>query len=129
VELVSIATRIPPERICALEEGLLELPPNGSSRVMARALAEAIGADPDEAAARIGGYTEPEDSPRWSRRSRGVVIGVVLVLLSLGGIAWLWKVSSEGGAETAESTEEGVEEPGVVRRPDHLFRLLAEPEG
>jgi hypothetical protein len=127
VELVAIATRIPPERIHALEAGRAELPPNGSSRAMARALAHAIGADPDEAAARIGGYTEPGDVPRWGRVLRRAAIAVAVGLLTLGAGVLIWRATVGGPAE-AESSGEAGEEPGIVHRPDHLFRLLEEPE-
>jgi Tfp pilus assembly protein PilF len=128
VELVSIATRIPPERIDALEAGKAELPPNGASRAIARALASAIGADPDEAAARVGGYNEPSDVPRLGRALRRAAIALAIGLLVLGGAVGIWKLTVGGGA-AAESSEEAGEEPGIVHRPDHLFRLLEEPEG
>ena len=128
VEFVSIRTRIPPERIWALEAGRVELPPDGNSRAMARALADAIGADPDEAAARVGGYPPGGDAASVRPRARRIVAAVALLLLALAGLAGVWKAVSEEPLE-GERRQEGAEESAVVHRPDHLFRLLDEPEG
>jgi hypothetical protein len=128
VEFVSVRTRIPLERIWALEAGRVELPPDGNSRAMARALAEAIGADPDEAAARVGGYPHGGDAAGARRLRRWIAAAVALLLLVLAGLAGIWSAVSVGPV-ASESRAEGVEESPVVHRPDHLFRLLEEPEG
>jgi hypothetical protein len=136
VEFVSLRTRIPPERIWALEAGRAALPPDGNSRAMARALADAIGADPDEAAARVGGYPPGGEVTGARPFRRRIAAAVALSLLALAGLAWVWKEGSEevaGGQDQEQRAEEG-QSPGaaetpVVHRPDHLFRLLKEPEG
>jgi transcriptional regulator with XRE-family HTH domain len=51
---VAARTKLSPERVREIEEGLAALDTDGIGRATARALALAIGADPDEAAAQLG---------------------------------------------------------------------------
>jgi hypothetical protein len=95
---------------------------------MARALADSIGADPDEAAARVGGYLPGGDAAGARPFRRRIAAAVVLSLLALAGLAWIWNAGSEE-ALGGEGQSQGAEEAPVVHRPDHLFRLLKEPEG
>ena len=115
---VAARTKLPVVRLEALEAERLDLGCDGHARAAARALAGAIGADPDEALVRLIGACEP--TPARSRRRRrlpwaGMAVAAALLGLLAGGalglVSWL-DALPEGPA------------PDVVYRPNHLKRLL-----
>ncbi len=116
---VAARTKLPVVRLEALEAERLDLGRDGRARAAARALAGAIGADPDEALARlIGAYQGPP--PARSRRRRrlpwaGVALAAALLgLLAAGGlglVSWL-------------DAPPGEPAPDVIYRPNHLKPLL-----
>jgi hypothetical protein len=116
---VAARTKLPVVRLEALEAERLDLGRDGHARAAARALAGAIGADPDEALVRLIGACQGPSPARRRRRRRvpwaGVAVaGALLGLLAggaLGLAAWL-DAPPEGPA------------PDVVYRPNHLKRLL-----
>ena len=119
VEFVAAITRVPAVRIVALEEGREQLPADGGGRAMARALAQAIGADPREAAARVGATPGPGRSPRPRHRPPSIR-ALALVLLTLGAGLAAWRVASTGGDDPRRAP--------VVHREDHVARLLESEE-
>jgi hypothetical protein len=118
---VAARVKLPPERIRAIEMDAGVLKPDGHGRGIARALASAIGADPEEGVARMGRHPLGEAAgqrTRWVRSflRLGGTLGVALAL-SLG--AWLlgtWLQSGEAPPET--------DSPQLVYRPDYVGRLL-----
>ncbi len=102
-----------PARICALEAGSELLPLDGRGRAMARALAQCIGADPDEAAARVGPI------PSWDEEtvdapSRELVTALALGILGLGLLL---------GASGITAGWTAAEEITIVHRLDHVGAL------
>jgi hypothetical protein len=91
---------------------------------MARSLAAAIGADPEEAAARVGGYVPLAGVEAAVVRRRRTVAALAIGLLALVTIFGIWQ-----GVSTGRLPSEPVDDPTVVHRPDRLGRLLAGPEG
>ncbi len=118
VEFVSAITRIPAGRIVALEEVREQLPADGGGRAMARALAQAIGADPREAAARVGSRPGTSQSSRLRLRPPSIR-ALALVLLTLGAGLAAWRVASTGDDPRSVP---------VVHRKDHVARLLESEE-
>ncbi len=116
IDYVSIATRMDPARICALEAESELLPADGRGRAMARALARCIGADPDEAAARL------RSAPSWDEETveaprRELVAALALGILGLGLIL---------GASRFTAGWTAAEEITLVHRPDHVGALLTD---
>jgi hypothetical protein len=115
---VAARTRIPAERIEAIELGRVELADDAVGRGTARQLACAIGAEPDQALARLGtaGRTAPTRIGEL-RLPRPIFVGGGLVALALIGAllyaGTIW-VERAGSAERA----------GVVYRPDYVDDLL-----
>jgi cytoskeletal protein RodZ len=116
---VAARTKLPPERIRAIELSGAGLKPDGHGRGTTRALARAIGADPEEGVARLvrgapgtagRKRTRWIDSFRLVRSSMGMVLVLGLGALLLG--VWL------RNAETPQ------ESPPLVYRPDYVQRLL-----
>lgn len=118
---VAARTKLSPERVREIEETDAALDTDGIGRATARALAHAIGADPDEAAALLGSASRP----RGARRARfahlqprllgfGRTAGLA-VLLALGvwllGL-WLSRPASDASA------------PPRVYKPDYVDQLL-----
>ncbi len=68
VEFVAARTKLPLERIHALEGDTAPLGSDGRSRALARTLARAIGADPEEASARLPGPVAPPSPEARSGR-------------------------------------------------------------
>jgi cytoskeletal protein RodZ len=115
---VSARTRIAPERIEAIERGSLALGDDALGRGTARQLAHAIGADPEEALARMGGRgvrPEPRAGPHRLRRLL-LWSGSLVALVALGALLWLGALWLRSG-----SAGEGA---GVVYRPDYVDDLL-----
>jgi len=119
VWFVAARTKLPPERVREIETGKDALARDGHGRGTARALARAIGADPEEAAARLAGR-----SPRRARRGRLPwlgdwlrVGGAVGIALSLGLGAWLLALWLGAPVSPEDS-------PALVYRPDYVEQLL-----
>ena len=118
---VAARTKLTPERVREIEESSAPLETDGIGRATARALALAIGADPDEAAAQLG---VPQQLPLrrrqrfpflryWSLRV-GRRAGLALVV-ALG--VWLLALWLSSIAPTASAR------PHVVK-PDYVEKLL-----
>ncbi len=119
VWFVAARTKLAAERIQRLERGELPLPPDGHGRATARALARAIGADPEEAASLL---SRPAARPRPRRRpawlAPAVRVGRSLALVGvLGGTVWLLGLWLEDLQASGDS-------PRTVLRPDYVERLL-----
>lgn len=118
---VAARTKLTPERVREIEEAAAPLEADGIGRATARALALAIGADPDEAAAQLGVPQQPQlvRRPRfpylryWSLRV-GRRAGLALAL-ALG--VWLLGLWLSSMAPTASAR------PHVVK-PDYVEKLL-----
>lgn len=121
VFFVAARTKLSPERVRALEAGAEQLGRGGHERATARALACAIGADPEEAVARLGaasrgaprphreGDWRPHPLARWTRPA------VAALLIASG----LWLL-----AEFLLRSDPPNERPTLVYRPDYVHRLL-----
>jgi hypothetical protein len=120
VHWVAARTKLPVDRVAALERERETLAPDGQGRALARSLALAIGADPLEAAGRLGS-TRRACSPRRPgppvRRIDDLRIAALLALL-LGG--WL-------GIEWCLVRAERAPVPRV-ERTNYLGALLGERE-
>jgi len=117
---VAARTKLSPERVREIEESAA-LDTDGMGRATARALAHAIGADPDEAAAQLGaGERKPfRARQRFSNlplflvnagRTAGLVVMLALGAWLLG--LWLSKASANGSA------------PPRIYKPDYVDQLL-----
>ncbi len=118
---VAARTKLTPERVREIEDSGQTLETDGLGRATARALALAIGADPNEAASLLGERRTVRGarSGRWAwlrgivwtfgrRAGLALLIGAALWLLGL----WLSGEFARGGA------------PTVVYKPDYVERLL-----
>ena len=118
---VAARTKLTPERVREIEDASSALDRDGLGRATARALALAIGADPNEAASLLGERRAVRGTRRahsfwlrglawtWGRR-----VGLLLVLaagLWLLGL-WLSGVFAHDGA------------PTLVYKPDYVEKLL-----
>lgn len=118
---VAARTKLSPERVREIEETGAALETDGIGRATARALAHAIGADPDEAAALLGNVRRPR-GPRRARfahlqplllgfgRTAGLAVLLALGVWLLG--LWLSRPASNGSA------------PPRVYKPDYVDQLL-----
>jgi hypothetical protein len=116
---VAARTKLTPERVREIEESRETLETDGIGRGTARALALAIGADPEEAASRLGERRTVRAARAfgvswlrglvwtWGRRV-GLAIVVALGLWLLG----LWLGGTGGSA------------PALVYKPDYVEKLL-----
>jgi hypothetical protein len=115
---VSDRTKLAPQRIDAIERGDGLLRADGQGRVTARALAEAIGADGDEA---VRVLVECERAAAAPERgialpsARGVAAALILALA--GGAGW-WLVDHLLRASGPDASVE------IVHRPDYVRRAL-----
>ncbi|MFI5314172.1 MAG: helix-turn-helix domain-containing protein [Myxococcota bacterium] len=118
---VAARTKLSPERVREIEEASASLETDGIGRATARALAHAIGADPDEAAAQLGVAQRPQlrRRPRFPLlrlavlgvgRTAGLVLALALALWLLG----LWLSSPPSNASG----------PARVYKPDYVDQLL-----
>ncbi len=117
-EYVSERTKLAPQRIAAIERDEARLRPDGQGRMTARALAEAIGADADEAIRVLVEFAEAAARPerRLARLSvRGVAAALALLLLAGGG--W-WAAN-----RLLELRSPGAPVK-IVNRPDYVQRAL-----
>lgn len=114
---LSAVTRIPRRSLERLEGGEFDGQPDGFARGFVRAVATALGLDPDEAVSRM--LTEVEVPPP---PGRDLYLGRVLLLLGavlvLGLAVALW--TSLSGRHTA------VQPPDLVMRRDAVRALAAE---
>lgn len=118
VEYVAGRTKLAPLRIAAIERDEARLRPDGQGRMTARALAEAIGADADEAIRVLVEFTEAaaQAERRFVRlNARGLAAALALLLLAGGG--W-WVV-----ARLLEPRSPGAPVK-TVSRPDYVQRAL-----
>ncbi len=118
-EYVAERTKLAPQRIAAIERDEARLRPDGQGRITARALAEAIGADVDEAIRVLVEFAEVAERPerRLTRMSvRG--IAAALVLLFAAGAGW-WAVGRLLELRSRSA-------PVIVNRPDYVQRALDE---
>ncbi len=118
-EYVAERTKLAPQRIAAIERDEARLRPDGQGRITARALAEAIGADVDEAIRVLVEFAEVAERPerRLTRMSvRG--IAAALVLLFAAGAGW-WAVGRLLELRSHSA-------PVIVNRPDYVQRALDE---
>lgn len=114
---LALRTKLGIARVSAIEEGA-ELPADGQGRALARALADAIGADPQVAVLLLG---PPEGRARnGSRRVlgfRGLRPATFVVAAAL--LAWLLSELMLGTNLAGDLT-------GVVYRPDYVERLVGD---
>jgi hypothetical protein len=120
IDYVSVATRVDPARICALESGSEVLPVDGNGRALARTLARCIGADPEEAAARVGTRPRGWEPEGFEAPSRELVAALTLGIL---GLALLLGLSRIGSGITAP------DDVPIVHRIDHVGQLLSDEAG
>lgn len=123
---VAARTKLPAVRLEALEAERLELGHDGHARAAARALARAIGADPDQALARLLGDPERQaDLATGSGRRTGSRAGR-MPWAGLAAGAALAGLLAVGALQLAAWLDAPPEEPApdVVYQPNHLKRLL-----
>ena len=115
---VAERTKLPPERISAIECGEGRLRPDGPGRLTARALAQAIGADGDEAVRVLVESNErPAAIAQISLRRIGAAVVSTALAVSLLAAVWFlgsWLAGLRGPDEP----------PRVVHRPDYVQRAL-----
>ncbi len=122
LEYVSLHTKLPMARLRALEGGCDPLGSDRGSRAAARALALAIGADPEEAAGRISDtlpappVAQAAPEPIAARFVFPRLALALALLLAAAGAAWGLLAFLEARAAPA---------PEVVFRPDYVERLRA----
>lgn len=113
--------KIAPGALAAIESGEQPLIGDGHGRSTARALARAMGADPEMAVTLL--RREPRPPPLRSRPRRvftGVAIGTALAAVALTagvGLRALW-------SSLASTPEVASPSPARVYRPDYVARLL-----
>jgi hypothetical protein len=126
VFFASARTRIPPERIRAIECGETRLCDDAHGRGAARQLAQAIGADPEQALARLTrapAAAAPRAEARRAAHPRALALARVLppllALVAVAGLTW-------GALRLLERAQ-----PGAARaplyRPDYVEHLLEQP--
>lgn len=123
---VAARTKLSPERVREIEEASAPLETDGIGRATARVLAQAIGADPDEASALLGQVRLTPVAARarlpWLRERVLSVGRAVGVALALGVALWLlglWLSSPRSDASGPER----------IIKPDYVEKLLnSEPD-
>jgi hypothetical protein len=121
LEWVAASTKIPLPRLEGLERGEPVLASDGAGRAAARALARAIGADPEEAAGRLhDGAAAPAGRAKREWRLRVPPwVPAALAFGAAAGVAWAFAVWIEGRPPPS---------PEVVSRPDYVERLRTRDE-
>ncbi|MCP4005648.1 MAG: helix-turn-helix domain-containing protein [bacterium] len=120
VYFVAARTRLTPGRVEAIESGQEPLSFDGQGRALARHLADAIGADPQEAAAHlIGPRRRSRRLPGFSSPWTLWGVRAVAVLL-VSAVFWLF------GAWLLAAPEQ--EHPSLVYRNDYIHKLLDAPD-
>lgn len=117
-EYVAERTKLAPERISAIECGSGRLHPDGTGRLTARALAQAIGADGDEAVRVL--VESDERTPAIAKISlKRIGVAIVRTALAVSLLVAVWLLGSWlAGLRGLD------EPPGVVHRPDYVQRAL-----
>ena len=116
---VAARTKLPADRLREIESGAVALVRDGHGRATARALATAIGADPDEAVRRLEG-ADPHSAPRRPPALRpdlgplALRVGLVALALAAAGLVAHLVLARNPTAAT----------PPVVYRPDFVEELL-----
>ena len=123
VYYVAARTKLRPERIHAIELALDPLCPDGRGRVMARELAQAIGADPTEAIVRLMGTGAAGSAAdrgaaapgrrRWQRHGPRALLSAALVAIGWLLVSWLLEVGDDASTQ-------------IVHRPDYVQQALDE---
>ncbi len=121
---LAVLTKIPRRSLERLEAGAFDHVADGFSRGFVRAVAEALGLDPDEAVLRLLAEPPDEDAAgiRAAARHRfamglGLAVALAAVLLALWGVRRIW-ISSGWRQST----------PVVVYRHDALRSLVLEQD-
>ena len=118
---VAARTKLTPERVREIEETRTGLDTDAIGRATARALAHAIGADPDEAAALLGHAGQPRArSRRQLTRLRPLLFGFgrtagMAAILALG--LWLLGLWLSSPASNTAA-------PAKIYKPDYVDQLL-----
>ena len=117
---VAARTKLSPERVREIEESAA-LDTDGMGRATARALAHAIGADPDEAVAQLGAAVRAPLPRRPSFSNLPLVLGRIgrtaglVAVLALGvWLLGLWFSSAQSSASA----------PPRIYKPDYVEKLL-----
>jgi hypothetical protein len=119
LEWVSLHTKLAMARLRALEAGCEPLGCDRSGRAAARALAQAIGADPDEAAGRLSDAVTPAagvETPPPGARGFALPRWTPALLLALAAAGAAWGLLAFLETRPAPA-------PDVVFRPDYVERL------
>jgi hypothetical protein len=121
VYFVAGRTELLPEAVEALEEGTRALTADGRGRQTARALARAIGADPEQAVAAL---MRPEDAAsRWPGRrllSSLLRVGSGMALVAVVGLG-IWSLADWLFDERGDDTP-----PALVYSTDYVKQALAD---
>jgi hypothetical protein len=125
VEFVAARLKLNPERVAAIESGREPLEPDGHGRSIARALALAIGADPEAAASlfhadRRGGRARVPSRRVFTGAALGTALGGLAAVVSVGVFA-VWTSRDADPIGPARTVQ-------VVYRPDYVGELLEGPE-
>ncbi len=121
---LAVLTKIPRRSLERLEAGAFDHVADGFSRGFVRAVADALGLDPDEAVLRLLAEPPDEDAAGVLAGARrrfamglGLAVALAAVLLALWGVRRIWVESG-----WRQST------PEVVYRHDALRSLLREQD-
>jgi len=121
VYFVAARTELLPEAIEALEEGVRALTPDGRGRQTSRALARAIGADPEQAVAAL---MRPKiEGSRWRGRrlwSGLLRVGSGLALFAVVGLG-IWSLAGWIIETQGDDTP-----PALVYSTDYVKEALAD---
>lgn len=115
LEDVAGLTRIPRRSLERLESGAFDGNPDGFARGFVRAVAEAIGVDPEEAGARLLGEVRPERARR-ALRWRPLAAALAAALAAFLGVRALYALAS------APAAPRPARAPGLVRH-DYVREL------
>lgn len=123
VDELSELTKIPQRNIERLESGAFDDQPDGFARGFVRAIAGALGLDPDEAVMRL--MREPEvDAVPTTALGRGLALRILALSFLAGCALLLWKLGSAWLAEGLEAEEP----PPITYRLDAVGELAQEAE-
>ena len=112
-------TRIPRRSLERLEAGAFDGNPDGFARGFVRAVAEAIGVDPEEAGARLLDEVRPE------RSRRALPWGPIVLAVLAAGLAFL-ATRAVSGFVRAPAPAPAPRAPALVRR-DYVRELATRP--